>query len=315
MARFEPTVASIATIDLNRVATWVRVVDLGSFTAAARALGRPKSSVSRAIKQLEQELGSTLLQRTTRKLTLTRVGEQYLARARGALRMLQEAHAELIQADGVPRGDVRVTAPLDPTSRVGIALASAVAGFVERYPEVHVDMLFTGRHVDLIAEGVDLALRAGAISETALVARKLCTDSMVLVASRSYLNRHGTPKRLSDLSRHRAILYKLGHGARWKLSGPSGTESVLVRGVVNVDEMTFQVPLAEHGVGVAMLPLMVADEPLRSGRLVRVLPQYSRKEGTINLVYPALRHVPKHIGLLRDFMYEDLKRELASYRG
>ena len=137
----------------------------------------------------------------------------------------------------------------------------------------------------------------------------------MLVTSRNYLTRHGTPKRLSDLSRHRAILYKLGHNARWKLSGPSGTETVLVHGVVNVDEMTFQVPLAEHGVGVAMLPLMVVDEALRTGRLVRVLPQYSRREGAISLVYPELRHVPKHIGLLRDFMYENLKRELASYRG
>jgi DNA-binding transcriptional LysR family regulator len=311
MERFEPTVADRAPIDLNRIATWVRVVESGSMTKAARALGRPKSSVSRAVKQLEEELGTTLLQRTTRKLTLTRAGENYLGRAREALRVLDEAHTELLSADGVLRGTIRMTAPLDPSSRLGGIIARAVAEFVGRYPHVHVDMLFTGRRVDLIAERVDVAVRAGSLEDSALVARRVATDSLVLVASPAYVSQHGTPKRLAELSQHRAILYNLSQGARWKLIGPSATTSIAMRGPVTVDEMGFQLPLVEAGVGIAMLPLLIAEESLRAGRLVRVLPQYSGRGGAIQLVYPALQHVPKRVSMFRDLLYETLKRELA----
>jgi len=311
MKRFEPAVAGRATIDLNRVATWLEVVKAGNITRAARELGRPKSSVSRAVKHLEQELGMTLLQRSTRKLTLTRAGERYLVSAREALRLLDEAHAELVNEDGVPRGTVRITAPLDP-GRFGAALADVLAEFNALYPHVYVDVLFTGRHVDLITESVDLALRAGVMRDTAVIARKIADSQLILVAAPSYIAEYGMPRKLKDLARHRAILFRSSTGtAHWRLSGPSKTESVVVRGPVNVDEMGFTLPLAERGVGVAFVPSVLADRSVREGRLVRVLPQYDRHDASLYLVYPAQRQVPKRVALLRDFLHKGLRAKLG----
>jgi DNA-binding transcriptional LysR family regulator len=312
MAPIEPNVAPAATIDLNHVATWIKVVDAGSFTAAARSLGLPKSSVSRAIARLENELGLTLLQRTTRKLTLTRAGERYLASARQALRTLDEARSELVNDDGALRGVVRMTAPFDASTRLGAVLAECVASFVARYPDVFIDILFTARRVDLIAEGVDIAIRAGKLDDSALIVRKIKTDQLVLVASPGYLEANGTPRRLAELARHKVILYNAPQGTtRIRMSGPKGMESVPVRGPINVDEMAFQLPLAEVGAGIAFMPMLLADESVRAGRLVRVLAQYVRRDASIYLVHPPQRTTPRRVILFRDHVFETLARELA----
>jgi DNA-binding transcriptional LysR family regulator len=311
MAPIEPNVALSATIDLNHVATWVRVVDAGSFTAAAQALGVPKSSVSRAIARLEGKLGVMLLQRTTRRLTLTRAGEHYLASAREALRTLDQARSELTDDGGALRGTVRMTAPFDASTRLGMVLAQAIATFVARYPEVFIDILFTSRRVDLIAEGVDFAIRAGKLDDSALIARRIATDQLVLVAAPAYLEQHGTPRAFAELSQHRIILSNAPQGtSRMRMSGPRGAVSATVRGPINVD-LGFQLPLAECGIGIAMMPLLLADDSLRAGRLVRVLPGYARKDATIHLVYPPQRYVAKRVMLLRDHVYDTLTRELA----
>jgi DNA-binding transcriptional LysR family regulator len=312
MPTIEPTVASKATIDLNHVATWVRVVDTGSFTAAARALGLPKSSVSRAIAKLEEELGLTLLQRTTRKLTLTRAGERYLSTAREALRSLDEARVELIEADKAVSGVVRMTAPFDASTRIGFVLAECIASFLARYPAVFVDMILTARHVDLVAEGVDFALRAGKLQDSTLIARRVKTDQVVLVASPAYLKEHGTPRRFSELAGHRVILHQSPQGSsRLRMTGPKGAEAVTVKGPINIDELGFALPLAEAGAGIAMIPAMLAHESVLSGRLERVLTQYARKDAAIHLVHPPLRNPPKRVVLLRDHIFEALTRELA----
>lgn len=312
MARSKPSVALGATIDLNRVATWVQVVDSGSITAAARTLGRPKSSVSRAVKHLEEELGLTLLSRTTRRLKLTRAGERYLQGAREALRVLDEAHAELVSADGVPRGTVRITAPFDPSRRLGHALAEALSTFTDRYPQVFVDLMFTGRRADLLAEGIDLAVRAGTLEDETLVARKLSGGVLVLAAAPSYVAAHGVPRKLSDLARHQVILFNSPLGSmQLKLTGNSGSESVTVRGSINVDEISSLLLFAERGAGIAFLPDSVVEDSLGEGRLVRVLPQYSRRDASLYLVYPALRQVPRRVALLREHLYAGLKAALA----
>jgi DNA-binding transcriptional LysR family regulator len=311
MPAIDPNVASPATIDLNHVATWVRVVDCGSFTAAARALGMPKSSVSRAIARLEEDLGLTLLQRTTRKLTLTRAGERYLATAREALRTLDEARVELIEEDKAVSGLVRMTAPFDASTRLGAVLAECIAAFVARYPEVFVDMTLTARHVDLVGEGVDFAIRAGKIDDGTLIARRIKTDQLVLVASPAYLKEHGTPRRFADLAQHRLVLYDAPQGSmRLRMTGPNGAESVAVRGPINIDEMGFALPLVEAGAGIATIPTLLAHEAVQAGRLVRVLSQYSRKDASIYLVHPPQRNPPRRVVLMRDHVYESLTREL-----
>jgi DNA-binding transcriptional LysR family regulator len=312
MGSIDNTVAPQATIDLNHVATWVRVVDSGSFTAAARALGMPKSSVSRAIARLEAELGLTLLQRTTRKLTLTRAGERYLVTAREALRSLDEARVELIEEDKAVSGLIRMTTPFDSSTRFGTVLAECITTFLARYPDVFIDMLLTARHVDLVAEGVDFAIRAGKLDDSTLIARRILTDQQVLIASPAYLKERGTPRRFADLAQHRMILHHAPQGStRLRMTGPNGAESVLVRGPINIDEMGFSLPLAEAGAGIALVPTLLAHESASAGRTVRVLGQYARKEASVYLVHPPQRNVPRRVVLLRDHVFERLSGELA----
>jgi len=312
MAAIDPHVAGPATIDLNHVATWVRVVDCGSFTAAARALGLPKSSVSRAIARLEEDLGLSLLQRTTRKLTLTRAGERYLATAREALRTLDEARVELIEEDKAVSGLVRMTAPFDSSTRLGGVLAESIVSFLKQYPDVFIDMLLTARHVDLVAEGVDFAIRAGKLADSTLIARRIKTDQLVLMASPAYLKEHGSPRRFADLARHRMILHQAPQGgARVRMTGPNGAESVSVRGQINIDELGFALPLVEAGAGIALMPMLLGHESAQAGRIVRVLNQYARKDAAIFLVHPPQRNPPRRVVLLRDHIYQTLTSELA----
>jgi DNA-binding transcriptional LysR family regulator len=315
MSRIERTVANPATIDLNRIATWLRVVEAGSFTKAAQSLGVPKSSVSRAVTRLEQELGLDLLRRTTRKLSLTPEGERYLVSARQAVQLLHDAHAELMECDENPRGTVRFTAPLNTEGPLSAVLAPFFVAFGQRYPGIQVELIFTARRVDLLAEGIDIALRAGPLGDSSLIARKVSSGSLILVASPAYLTKHGTPTRLSDLAAHKLILFNGSEGGqRLTLSGPKGNESVVVRGWINVDEMSFQRPLAEAGGGIAMVPDIALDQSLATGRLVHVLPQYKRHGAAIHLVYPALRHVPRRVTLLREELYKALAEAFSDER-
>lgn len=315
MATIKRTVVKSATIDLNHVSAFVQVAKVGSFTLAAKALGVPKSSVSRAVQKLEDDLGLELLRRTTRKLSLTRAGERYLVSAREALRLLDEGRAEVVNDNDAIAGLIRITTPFD-SGFLSAALGAALATFIATYPDVTVDVVVTNRRVDLLAENVDLAIRAGALDSDTLVAKKLAIDSLVLVASPAYLREHGTPKRLTDLTRHAVVLFRGAQGTqRFKLSGPTGVESVVVRGAISVDDMSFQLPLAEHGVGIALVPALAAEVGFRAGRLERVLPQYARKDTAIHLVSVAPRLMPRRVALLRDFLFERLSREFARCRG
>jgi DNA-binding transcriptional LysR family regulator len=196
-------------IDLNDVATFVRVADGGGFTAAANALGVPKSTVSRSLARLERVLGVRLVHRTTRALALTEAGRAYYDRVRGAVLGVAEATADVVDLGTEPRGSIRVTTPVD----VGqVLLAEVVAGFVQRYPQVHFEVTLTSRIVDLVAEGFDLALRASELRDSSLVARRIGNTGMGLFASPAYLKRRGTPKAVADLASHEFIRFRSSRG-------------------------------------------------------------------------------------------------------
>ncbi|HEY6878328.1 MAG TPA: LysR family transcriptional regulator [Polyangiales bacterium] len=309
MGARQPTVAKSATvlqtIDLNRVDAFVRVMEAGSFSAAARALGQPKSTLSRAVSKLERELGVVLLQRTTRKLAITEAGQLYLERAQGALGMLAEARAQLVEADVLPRGVVRFTAP--PSDLEGM-LAAALADFVRLYPGIHVDCVFTPRRVDLLAEGVDLAMRAGTVDDASLAGKKLGDTPLALYAAPSYLAARGTPRRAAQLADHDCILFNGARGrARWRLVGKRGPESVEVRGPINVDDLAYACQLALRGVGIALIPMMVGAPAVMRGELARVLPSLQSPGTAAYLVHPASAHLPRRVALLRDHLYAALK--------
>lgn len=294
-------------MDLNHVAVFARVVELESFTAAAKQLGLPKSSVSRTVSRLEDELGVRLLHRTTRRLRPTEAGQAYYERVRVSLSGLEEAASAATNLSAEPRGTVRVTAP----ANMGVMnLGDLVARFVRKYPLVHVELSLTSRFVDLVAEGFDLAVRAGKLADSSLVARKIGNDSLGLFASPAYLRRRGRPKTIAELANHDCVLFRGTHGkSDWHLMGPRGEEHVTVRGPVNADEITFVQQAVNAGVGIALLPTIgVRLEAARGARPtpVRLLPEYSVGGASLHVVSPPSRFQSASVTVFRDFLVSEL---------
>jgi DNA-binding transcriptional LysR family regulator len=286
-----------ATMDLNRIAVFAQVVEAGSFTGAAASLGVRKSSVSRAVAALEGELGIRLLQRTTRRLSLTDAGRAYYERARDALAGLREASEEAAALGAEPRGTVRVTAPVD----LAPDLARLTDAFLRAHPQVRVEVSLTARYVDLVKEGFDLAIRAGALADSSLLARKLSDSALALFAAPSYLEARGRPRRLADLARHDCLLYRAGgETAVWRLTGRRGEEQVTVHGRAAADEFAFVRGMLLAGAGIALMPADMVADPLRAGAIERVLPQYVRRGGPVSVVWPSRRYEPVAVARLRD---------------
>lgn len=287
-------------MDWSRVPVFLKVVEMGSFTAAARALGVPKSSTSRGVAALEAELQTQLLQRTTRDLKLTESGRTFYERARGAMAALDEAHAELSQQSDDAEGVVRLTIP----GAEG-PLAGVLARFCKLHPRIHLDLVVTHRHLNLVEEGIDLALRAGKLEDSTLVVRKIATSHLGLFASREYLKSRPAPKTFAQLAEHDLMLFRGRHGkARLTLTGPNGDEQLDVRGPVSTDDLTTHRALIATHLGIGLLPIFL-EKCGAPSPFVRVLPDYALKGGGVHLVMPSARYVPKRVRLLSDFLAEN----------
>lgn len=295
-------------MDLNLVTAFVSVVEQQSFTSAAKALGLPKSSVSRRVTELEEELGVQLLHRTTRKLALTEAGRSYYEQAEKALTELQAAAESATGMDTEARGIVRVTAPVD----IGVlGIADIVAEFVREYPDIHVDLSLSSKVVDLVDDGFDIGIRAGKSRDASLVSRRIGTAALGLYASADYLASRGRPRSLADLAEHDCVLFRGKHGkALWRLEGPGGElSSVEVRGRVNVDEMLFVRQAVGVGLGIGLLPTIViatcnrvrALEPVE-----RILPEFGMGGSDVAVVTPSGPKRPRRVTLLRDFLVQRL---------
>lgn len=295
----------MSTIDLNHVVAFVRVVEEESFTAAAKSLGVPKSTVSRAVSKLEEELDVRLLHRTTRKLSLTDAGAAFFDRVREAVSGIDDAVEAASEAGKTPRGIVRVTAPVD----IGVVLlADVVSRFVRKYPQIHVDLTLTSRIVDLVKEGFDLAVRAAKLDDSTLVARKLGATSMGVFASRGYLDKRRRPETPADLAGHDCVLFRAKAGrATWALVGPSGVEEVEVRGAIGVDDILFVQRAILAGAGVGLLPMFLARSHVEGGELVRVLPSWAVRGAPVHLVAPSVRNEPARVALFREFVVANLR--------
>lgn len=298
-----------ATLDLNHVSTFVRVIETGSFTAAARAMGLPKSSVSRRISALETSLRVRLLQRGGRKLVLTEAGRLYFERARAALGGLADANAVVTHMSQEIAGPIRFTMGGDNTGLI----PSLMNEFLGRYPKVQLEVVLTARRVDLVAEGFDLAFRVGPLGDPSLVVRRLGRTDQGLFASRAYLRRAGTPRRVSELSRHRFVLFgESPEREHLRLTGPQGEETVKVHGPLVIHEMSFAADAVAAGGGIGLVPgayrAFAMRGGLRSSRwdLVRVLPAYRAAGSEVSLVSPPKLYEPTRIALLRDFLADRL---------
>jgi|SRR5579859_5602475 len=293
-------------MDLNRVSLFVRVVETSSFTAAAHSLGLRKSSVSRAVSRLEEDLGVRLLDRTTRKLILTDAGRAYFNRVREALSFVDEANADVQEMGHEPQGTVRMTAI---PAFAETFLADVLVRFVRRYPKIKVELVLTSRTVDLIEANVDIAVRAGLLKDSALVAKKLVATDLQLVASPAYLRRRGTPKTLRDVAAHDFLLYRPEAGKNLlRLTGPDGDESVEVTGPLAADDLAFVQRAAIAGAGIALLPILNLRALFDQGALVRVLPAYALRGSALYLVSPASRQKLARVRLLREYLATNLPK-------
>jgi DNA-binding transcriptional LysR family regulator len=291
----------VADLNLDDLAVFVRVVEQGGFAAAARALGTPTSTVSRAIERIEARAGVRLLHRTTRHLRPTSEGRDLYASVASAVSTLRTAAQGLEPSTRQPRGRLRVTAAGDLCANF---LADVVVAFAERHPLVQLDFAVTSKHENLVDGGFDVAVRAIVdLADSSLVARKLGELEHRLYASPRYLQRRGAPATLGDLEEHHLVVFRAKELARtWTLRSAAGDASVPVRGRIGGDDFTFVRAMVVAGGGIGLLPHLNCAADEASGRLVRVLPEFHARGATLYVVYPSAKNVPARVTAFRDFV-------------
>ncbi|MCX7279340.1 MAG: LysR family transcriptional regulator [Burkholderiales bacterium] len=280
--------------------TLVAVVDAGSFVKAADSLGLSKAAVSRYVADLEARLGVRLLQRTTRRLSLTEAGQVFYARSKELLAGVDEAEAELTSRSGAASGLLRINAPVT----FGILHLAPLWGlFRSQYPDVALDLTLADRMVDLVEEGYDMAIRIATLPSSTLVSKRLASTRMVLCASPAYLAAHGTPLHPRELAGHAVIAYTYWAAKdEWHFDGPEGTVSVTTRPCIHANNGDTCRAAALAHQGIILQPSFLVGEDLAAGRLVELLPAYRSLEMGIYAVYPSRKHVPPKVRALVDFL-------------
>ncbi|HUK41117.1 MAG TPA: LysR family transcriptional regulator [Candidatus Acidoferrales bacterium] len=275
-------------MDLDAIAVFVKVVQAGSFSQAAKLLDMPNSTVSAKVAVLEKQLGVTLLQRTTRKLRVTQAGEVYFKRCVQALEELQAAENEVATAQREPQGLLKLTAPVE----LGHGLLPAlVDGFLQKYPKMGVELLITNRVLDLIAEGVDLAIRAGSLKDSRLIAKRFTLGEFTLWAGPSYLQKHAAPSDPTALTQHECIQFSRFKDSAWSLTNGKETATVTVFGRVVADDFETIRSMACLGAGIGLIPSFLCAEKVKQRELVRILPQWHGDTVWFSFVYPAQRFI------------------------
>ncbi|MEY4512514.1 MAG: LysR family transcriptional regulator [Pseudomonadota bacterium] len=289
----------------DNIATFVEVVRRQSLSAAARSLGLPKSTVSRRLVRLEEELHSQLLQRESHKFALTAVGRRFYGQVVAAVDALELAVTQLEQQNHEPRGTIRLTAPPDLGRMV---LAPMFVAFLERHADISLDVVLTNRTVDLVQEGIDVAVRASRLSEGSLIARKLCEAELQLAVSKERPG-DSEPSNIRSLEQRPFVLHRAtGSSQVIKLERAHGASraqrksvELTVSGRVNVDDYAALAELVAAGQGVGLMPAIHVRDGVSAGRLVRVFPEWSSRAAHVYLVY-ATRQQPERVRLLSEFL-------------
>ena len=301
------TVLTGALQDLNDLYFFAAVVEHGGFSAAGRALGVPKSRLSKRVAQLEERLGVRLLQRTTRRFMVTEVGERFYAHCRAVLEEAQAAQDAVDELRAEPRGVVRLSCPISLTQTV---LAYLLPDFLALYPKMQVRLLSSDRRVDVIGEGYDLAIRVRTKLDTDanLVMRSFGQAQTKLVASPTLLDAQGRPSQPDELARLPALSMREHEGAQvWELIDADGKQSVVeVQARLITGDFAVLLEAARRGMGVALLPESVCAPAISSGELEVVLPDWSVPGGTMHFVYPSRRGMLPGVRALVDFLAERL---------
>jgi DNA-binding transcriptional LysR family regulator len=282
---------------------FIRVVDSGSFAEAARTLNLSRAMVSKHIQALEDRLGVRLLNRTTRRLSLTEIGTAYYERAQTVLYDVEEAEQVIGDLHAGARGVLKINAPMS----FGIRhLAPAICDFHRDFPQVQVNLTLNDRYVDLIEEGYDVAIRIGRLPDSALIARKLAPCHMVVCAAPSYLEKHENPERPSALTRHNHLLYTLAHRPDEIVfqHADGRIESVAIQGSISANNGDVLLAAAIAGAGIVTLPSFIVGDALACGLLVPILTQYTIPPLTIQAVYPHARYLTTKVRVFIDYLVE-----------
>lgn len=294
------------------IGVFVRVARAGSFSMAARDLDQTPSAVSKRIGRLEDRLGARLFDRTTRRVRLTEVGAAFFERCARIVSEMEEAERAVSQSHEAPRGTLRLNAPVVFGCRHVVPL---LAEFLTAYPDVRIDVTFNDRFVDLLEEGVDVAIRIGELADSNLIARRLAPNHRVVCGAPAYFERNGFPARPADLTEHNCLVYTYRASRNdWSLvcangDRAKGQEVVRVSGNLGANNAEAIYGALLDGVGLGLLPLWLVGADLRTGRLVQALPDYQGTDSAIYAVYPPGRHLSRKVRSFIDFLAERLRIE------
>lgn len=285
---------------LTSMEIFVEVVETGGFTAASEKTGLSRALVSKHVMQLEDHLGARLLNRTTRRVSLTETGRVYYERCKSILADIAEADTCAGEITAEARGKLNVNAPM---SFGVLHLGPAIAAYCKQHPLVQVSLDLNDRLVDVVAEGFDVVIRIAQLEDSSLIARKVAPCRRVLCASPEYLNQHGVPKVPQDLAIHRCLLYtNMPSSDNWALTGPMGIETVKVNGPMCANNGEILKSAAVEGLGIALEPTFIVGPDIRAGRLRVVLPDYCPPEIAIHAVYPSRRYLSAKVRTFVDFL-------------
>lgn len=293
--------------DIGAIPVFVAVAESGGFAPAARRLGVTKSAVSKRIGALETHLGTQLFHRSTRSISLTEAGETYLAHAAQALGSAQEAEDAVTALQSHPVGHLRISAPM---SFGRLHVAPLLTEFLKAYPGITLDMTMDDRITDLVEAGLDMALRAGTLRDSALIARRLAPIRSILVAAPKYVTKFGNPQHPEELLTHNCLHYAYSLDPReWHLVGPEGEMHIRTKGSLRVNNSEALCTALIDGLGVGRLPTFIAGAHLAAGRLVHILPEYGFPEQALYAVFPERRHMPMKVRTLVDFLVDKIDKE------
>ena len=287
---------------LSSMEVFARVAEAGSFTKAAGQLGISTSAASKHVIALENRLGARLLNRTTRRLSLTEVGASYYEWCARIAQDVAEAESTVTRLHSEPRGRIKLNAPMS----FGIRhLATAMPEVLALYPELTLDMNLNDRFVDLIEEGYDVAVRIGELRDSSLVARRLAPARMIVCGAPAYFERHGVPETPADLADHNCLGYSLlAAPGEWHFTGPGRAQTVRTSGSFHANNGDALRAAALAGLGVVVQPTFIVGDDVARGALQRVLANYTPRESTIHAVFPHNRHLSAKVRVFVDFLVD-----------
>lgn len=294
---------------LSAMRAFVRVVQTGSFSATGREMNSSQTTISKKVAALEKLIGVKLLTRSSRDHTLTPSGALYYQTCVDILNELDEAEAKARSEVALPQGVIRIAAPI---AFGRLVIAPLIAEFFSLYPEIKVDLSLSDKHIDMISEGIDVAIRARKLEDSSLVARHLFDNHMLLLASPDYLAKHGEPQHPDELKQHNCLVYSQLQSINvWHFNRQDNQYSVPVNGNFKSDNGDVLLEVALTGMGLVQMPIWMVKEHLDSGRLQQVLSDFAGQNLPFNAIYPQNRYVPLKVRCFVDFLKQKLSSEQA----